>query len=231
VRVVDVGHLADRRGFRQDAEPAERKDAVEGGERAGRERLAGDAVKSVAAGDHLAGERVPGAGVAIANRRRGSHDAVEAEHLGFEQERAAVGEARGDQILHHLLLAVDRDMPAAGQRRQVEMDEPVAEADVERVVDHAFAPEPRVEAERVHHLDGALLEHAGAYAALDVLAGARFQHDAVDAFARQQVRQKQPGRPGADDPDLRAHDDQFSNATIRCGRHAVPAAPAQPRGN
>ena len=31
------------------------------------------------------------------------------------------------------------------------------------------------------------------------------QHDRVDALPVQQVRQQQPGRPGADDPDLGAH--------------------------
>ena len=65
--------------------------------------------------------------------------------------------------------------------------------------------QPLAGAEFVHQLDGALLQHAGAHAALDVVAAARLQHHAIDAGAMQQQRQEQPGRTGADDPDLRAH--------------------------
>ena len=80
-----------------------------------------------------------------------------------------------------------------------------AEADVERLVDHAFAPQPLVDAELVHQVDGALLQHAGAHATLDVVAAARLQHDAIDAGAMQQMREKQSGRPRADDGDLCVH--------------------------
>src|SRR5262249_57165637 len=61
MRMVDVGHLADRWRLRQDAEPAERKHAVPDRERAGRKRLAGDAMKAVAAGDDVADQRLFGA--------------------------------------------------------------------------------------------------------------------------------------------------------------------------
>ena len=115
------------------------------------------------------------------------------------------GEPRRDQILHHLLLAVDRDDLAGRQLRQVDVDDAAAEADVEPRVDHALALQPLAGAELVHQVDGALLQHAGADAAFDVVAAARLEHDAVDAGAMQQQRQEQPGRPGADDPDLRAH--------------------------
>ena len=38
------------------------------------------------------------------------------------------------------------------------------EADVDRLVDHAFAPQPLIEAELMHQVDRALLQHAGAHA-------------------------------------------------------------------
>ena len=125
--------------------------------------------------------------------------------LGLEQDRAAARKPRRDQILHHLLLAVDRDDLARRQHRQIDVDDAAAEADVEPRVGHALAMQPLAGAEFVHQRDGALLQHAGAHAALDVVAAPRLQHDAVDAGAMQQQRQEQPGRTGADDPDLRAH--------------------------
>ena len=57
----------------------------------------------------------------------------------------------------------------------------------------------------VEQVDRALLEHAGADALLDVLAAAGLQHDRLDALGLQQLREHQSRRPGADDPDLRAH--------------------------
>ena len=62
-----------------------------------------------------------------------------------------------------------------------------------------------VDAEVGHQVDGALLQHAGAHAAFDVVAAPRLQHDAVDAGALQQQRQEQPRGTRADDADLRAH--------------------------
>ena len=50
-----------------------------------------------------------------------------------------------------------------------------------------------------------LLEHAGAHALLDVLARARLEDDRLDALQVEQVGQQQPGRAGADDPDLGVH--------------------------
>ena len=42
-------------------------------------------------------------------------------------------------------------------------------------------------------------------ALLDVLAAPVLEDDRVDALEVEQVRERQPGRAGADDPDLRAH--------------------------
>ncbi len=81
----------------------------------------------------------------------------------------------------------------------------VAEADVDRLVDHAFAPQPLVQAELAHQIDGALLQHAGAHAVFHIGAAARFQHDAVDALAIEQMREEQARGARADDDDLRVH--------------------------
>ena len=50
-----------------------------------------------------------------------------------------------------------------------------------------------------------LLQHAGAHTALNVVAAARFEHDAIDSRPLQEMRQEKPGWSRPDDSDLRAH--------------------------
>ena len=87
----------------------------------------------------------------------------------------------------------------------MDVDQLAAEADVDRLVDHAFAPQPLIEAELAHQVDRALLQHAGAHAVLHIGAAARLEHDAVDAFAVEKMREKQARRTRADDGDLCVH--------------------------
>src|SRR5256885_8093361 len=55
-----------------------------------------------------------------------------------------------------------------------------------------------------HEIDGALLEHARAYALLDILAAAALEHDRLDADTRKQMGEHQPRGPRTDDADLRS---------------------------
>ena len=179
---------------------------IVGGEHAFGDRRAADAMKAVAARDDVAGQRVLGVALAVADRRPVAIEPFERRHLGLELDRRAVRDARRDQVLHDLLLAVDRHHLAGDQLGEMHVDQlAVAEADVDRLVDHAFAPQPLVEPELGHQVDGALLQHAGAHAIFHIGAAARFEHDAVDALAIEQMREEQPGRPRADDADLRVH--------------------------
>ena len=66
-------------------------------------------------------------------------------------------------------------------------------------------------------LDGALLEHAGADPLLDVVAAAVLEHDRLDARTLEQPRERQAGRAGADDADLRAgRSHSPSSSRTRC---------------
>jgi hypothetical protein len=62
--------------------------------------------------------------------------------------------------------------------------------------------------------DRALLEHAGANAALDIVARSRLEDHAVDAVDLQQTRKQQPRRACADDADL--------GALLRCHVRGAP---------
>ena len=170
-----------------------------------RDRSAADTVEAVTAGDDVAGQRVVLAAVLEADRRLVAIEPIDAGRFRIEQDRHAAREIGRDQILHHLLLAVDVDQLAAGDTGQIDVDQLAGKADVEPIVDHALAAQTLIDTEIGHQIDGALLQHTGAHAAFDILAAARFQHDAFDAGTLQQQREEQPRGSRADDTDLRTH--------------------------
>ena len=106
------------------------------------------------------------------------------------------------------LLAVDRDRLAAGERRKVDAVAAAGEAQLDAVVDEALALHARAETASVQHVDGALFEHAGAHAILDILAAPVLDDHRLDALpAPAGATASSPAGPGADDPDLGAFRD------------------------
>jgi hypothetical protein len=173
-------------------------------------------VEAVAAGDHVALELPVGAVVAIAHARALRIEAVHRHVVDLEQEREPRVEPRGDQVLHDLRLAVDDDR-AAGQLLHRHVVPLAAELEVDAPVDDPVGVHPRAHAGVPQQVGGALLEHAGADALLDVLAAAALEDDRLDPLAGEQLRERQAGGPGADDADLRAHLRTGTDAT-RSGR-------------
>ncbi len=70
----------------------------------------------------------------------------------------------------------------------------------------ALGVHPLAQADRAEQLDRSGLEQAGPLPRLAVGPAAVLHHDGIDAAQRQQVREQQAGRAGADDPDLSAPD-------------------------
>ena len=66
--------------------------------------------------------------------------------------------------------------------------------------------QPLGEAEPLHQVGGRALEHAGADAALDILARLALEDHASMPACAQQMAEQQAGRAGADDGDLGAPD-------------------------
>src|SRR5688500_9977444 len=91
-----------------------------------------------------------------------------------------------------------RTASASKWRGEVDPMAAAGEADLEPVVDQAFAPQPRADPGLVQQVDRALLENPGADPLLDVAPAVALQHDRVDAVPMQQLRQQQARRPGAD---------------------------------
>ena len=78
-------------------------------------------------------------------------------------------------------------------------------AQIDAVVLEPLSGEALADAELVHEIDGVLLQQAGPYAPLDVLAVAGLQNHGLDSLALQEERKRQSGWPGTDDSDLCAH--------------------------
>ena len=71
-------------------------------------------MEAVAAGDDVADQRLVLAVMLETDRGLVAGEVIEARSLGVKQQRPTGGEPRGDQVLHHLLLAVDVHQLAAG---------------------------------------------------------------------------------------------------------------------
>src|SRR5262249_28474270 len=183
---------------------AERILAIIGRERGGRNARPANTVKTVAAADEVAGELFLLAVVAEANFRRAAGKIVHAHVTRLEQNFPAVGEPPRDQVLHHLLLAVDGHA-LADELAEIDVVQGAAEGKVDAVVEHALALHARPDAGFHQEVARPLLDQAGADAALDIVAAAVFQDDALHALEVEKMRQHQPGGPGADHTDLRAH--------------------------
>ena len=163
-------------------------------------------MEAVAAGDDVAAQLVVGALVAEADAGPLALEVVQRHVLDLEAQLAAVAQPRGDEVLDHLLLAVDRDRPPAGELGEVDAVPAPVEAQLEAVVDEALAVQALAHAGLVEQVDRALLEHAGAHARLDVRRGSAPRGRPTRCPRRcEQVGQQQPGRAGADDPDLGVH--------------------------
>ena len=110
----------------------------------------------------------------------------------------------GDQVLDDLLLSVDRHV-AAGQFGDPDPLRVSLAAEIDAVVGQPLPREPLADPELMHEIDGVLLEQAGTHPPLDVVAVTRLEDHRLDPLALKEERQRQAGRPGADDSDLCPH--------------------------
>jgi len=158
-------------------------------------------VEAVAAGDDVALELVCLAFVRVADARPLGVEVVHADVADLEEQRQAALDPPRDQILHHLGLAVDHDRPTCelAHRHVVTL---AGELEMDASVDDPLALHPLPHAELAQQVHGSLLEHTGADPALDVVAVARLEHDALDPGGLQQTGERQTGGAGTDDPDL-----------------------------
>ena len=84
---------------------------------------------------------------------------------------------------------------------------------MDAVVDDPLAVQTLRDSGAIEQVDGALLQHAGADARLDVVAAPVLEHDRFDPGTVQQLRERQPRRPRADDRHLCARAAHASSST------------------
>ena len=131
-------------------------------------------------------------------------DSVNRDVVDLEPDVAAGLEARRDEVLDDLLLAVHDDA-APGELGEVDAVPRPREAQLGAVVRHALGIHALADAGFAQRVGGAVLEYARAHPRLDVVATASLEHDRVDALQVQELGQQQAGGTGADDHDLGAH--------------------------
>jgi hypothetical protein len=193
-----------RRRFGEDPDPAEGIFAIIGCERGRRNARPTNAVKAVTAADKIAGKLDIATAVAEANFWCAAGKIMDAHVARLEQNLPAVGEPPRNQVLHHLLLAVD-GYALAHEVAEIDVVQGPAEGEIDAVVKHAFALHARADAGFDKEVARPLLDQPGADAALDILAAAVFQDYALDPLQVKEMRQHQPRGPGTDDTDLSAH--------------------------
>ena len=197
--------LRRRRHGGEDPEPAERVLLVEERQDASRDRIPADPVKPVTARDEIRLDDLALALMGEGHLRAGAVEPLR-HHVGdLEQDLPAGRQPRRDQVLDHLLLAVDGDRAAGHQLLECDPVALPAEPQLDAVMDQALAQHPLAHTGVGKRVDGALFQHARPDPVLDVVAAAGLDHHGLDAAQVQQVGQQQPGRPRADDRDLGTH--------------------------
>src|SRR5205809_347092 len=83
-------------------------------------------------------------------------------------------------------LPVDHDPAPAGELTERDPVGLAVEYEVDAMVDQSLALQAVADTGLAEQVDGALLQHAGPNALLDVLAGAALQHDRFDALSGQE---------------------------------------------
>ena len=196
--------VADRRDVGEDAEPAEGVDLLEGLDRRFRNRLAADAVVTVAARDEIAVDAVGGAVHLVGDVGLIACETVRRDVAGVIDGDAPRRLALVHQVVGDFRLAVDHDA-LVGQAEEVDPVVLAVEGQQDALVRQAFRVHPTAGSGAVQKTHHPFLEHAGAYAAKNVVFAHPVYHYVVDAGVGEQLSEQQARRPGADDGDLGAH--------------------------
>jgi len=133
-----------------------------------RDRGTTDAIASVAAGNKVTAEHLL---LAVTRRktdlRRSRRDVLNRIGFGLEMNDAACTKAKRDQVLQHLMLCVNRDRATVSEIVKVNSVTAATKAQLDAVVDEAFAFQALACADLDHEVDGRLLEYARADRSLD----------------------------------------------------------------
>ena len=151
-------------------------------------------MKSVAAGDEIAGDLVADAVLEVGDARTIGVEIMRLDVCGFINGGQAGRLAGVHQVERHFGLAVDHHRLAGGGLH-VDAMAAAAEREFDAVMDQAFAVRTRAGADLIEQRNGAFLEQAGADAAEHIVRGLALQDDVVDAVACSSCPSSNPAGP------------------------------------
>jgi hypothetical protein len=205
-----------RRHVGQDAQPTERVDLLIDAQVRRWQGGTTHAPEAVAAGDEIAAQLMIDSVGPVGQSRPVHPDVMQGDVRRLPDNRSIAGQARRNQVLHHLALAVDRD-GLARQPGQVDSEAPAVHSELDPLVDQPLAVQALGDAGLFQKLDSAVLQNAGTDASLDVSTRPVLEDDALDPVQFQQACQQQSCRSRADDPHLRA--------LLTCHSRPLPPTP------
>lgn len=128
--------------FSQHAEPTERILPLEGFQRALGNRFTADAVIAIAAGNELAIDAMGDAALLVGGKRLGTIEVVKGDVRRLIDRGQSSRIALVHLIMRHFGLAIDGDLLAAGQRRQIDAVQAIVESKREACVRQPFGMQP-----------------------------------------------------------------------------------------
>ncbi len=137
-------------------------------------------MEPIASGDEIAGHLARLAVLAETDRGLRRIEFVHADVANLEENLPACVQPGADQIFDHLVLSIDRDRATAGELMEVDVMVTPAEAQVEAVMNEAFALQPLADTRLDQQVNRALFEHPRADALFDMLLAAGLEHDGLD---------------------------------------------------
>jgi len=129
---------------------------------------------------------------------------MHADAVDLKQNLAARGEASVGEILDDFMLRVDGDSLSSRQILEIDAVTASPEAQLDSIVDQAFALHPLTHSDLCEQVNRALFQYPSADAFLNVLPAAIFDHDRVNSLQMKKVGKHQTGRSSAHDSDLSA---------------------------
>src|ERR1700687_3321147 len=129
---------------------------------------------------------------------------MNANSLGFKGNLGPGCEPRCNKIFDDLLLGIDRNR-ATCQLFEIDAMTSSVEANFYAIMNQSFTLHSAAYAHIRQQFDGALLQDSCSDALFTVQSSSRLDHDGMDTFAMQKLRQDKPGRSCADDPHLCAY--------------------------
>ncbi|KAF1050817.1 MAG: hypothetical protein GAK43_02660 [Stenotrophomonas maltophilia] len=215
--------MVDRWGVAEQAEPAERIDALVVAQVLGGNALPGHAMEAVAAGDVVAIQTHLLALVFEGDERPLGLHVVQAHVGGLVEADGAAVSASFHEIAGDFGLAIDGDALTAGQGGQVDTLTTAIQDQLETIVGQAFGIQALADAGLAQQVDATLFQYPGANASEHIVGGLALKDDVVDSGTLQQLAEQQASRAGADDGDT-----GFHGCRPRCGATAnvLEACPA-----